>query len=65
MTAPKDTQTTPVRNVYGLNGICELFHVSKVTAIKYKKTFLAPAIKQRGKVIITDVDKALQLFSER
>lgn len=48
--------------VYGLRGIRELFHVSHPTAQRYKNTFLAPAITQRGRKIITDVAKAMELY---
>lgn len=48
--------------VYGLRGIRELFGVSHVTAQRYKDTFLRDAVSQQGKVIITNVDKALELF---
>lgn len=50
------------RYVYGLRGIRELFGVSHVTAQRYKDTFLRDAVSQQGKVIITNVDKALELF---
>lgn len=50
--------------VFGLNGIAELFGVSKVTATQYKNTFLAGAISQRGRKIICDVEKAKRLFAE-
>lgn len=52
------------RYVYGLKGIKELFHVSHVTAQRYKNTFLAPAVTQQGRKIMVDAEKALQLFSE-
>lgn len=52
------------RYVYGLKGIKELFHVSHVTAQRYKNTFLAPAVTQQGRKIMVDADKALQLFAE-
>lgn len=52
------------RYVYGLRGISDLFNVSLVTAQKYKNTFLAPAISQRGRKITVDVDLALELFKE-
>ncbi len=50
--------------VYGLRGIRELFGVSHPTAQRYKNTFLAPAVMQRGRKIIVDVDKAMQLYNE-
>lgn len=48
--------------VYGLNGICNLFGISSKTATKYKKTWLSPAVTQRGKKIVTDVKLAMDLF---
>lgn len=57
------TETDPgKRYVYGLRGIRELFHVSHPTAQRYKNTFLAPAVTQRGRKIITDVAKAMELY---
>lgn len=50
--------------VFGLKGIQLLFGVSLTTAQAYKNTWLKPAIKQRGKKIIIDVSKALELFNE-
>lgn len=67
--AGRDTPTSqseqPKRFVYGLRGISELFKVSHTTAQKYKNTFLQPAITQRGRKIIVDVDAALQLFNDK
>lgn len=50
---------------YGLHGICDLFNVSKKTAIEYKKTWLAPAVKQRGRQIVVHRKTALELFDAR
>lgn len=49
---------------YGLRGICELFDISPATAMRYKSTFLKPAIEQRGRKIRIDVALANQLFSQ-
>lgn len=49
---------------YGLKGIRQLFGVSHTTAQRYKDTFLKPAVKQNGRVIVTDVERAMQLFNE-
>ena len=62
LTIPVEEKTGK-RCVYGLRGISELFNVSLVTAQKYKNTFLAPAISQRGRKIVTDVAKAMELFN--
>ena len=50
--------------VFGLSGIAELFGVSIQTALRYKRTFLSPAVQQYGRVIITDTAEAYRLFSE-
>lgn len=50
------------RYVYGLRGIRQLFGVSHATAQRYKNTFLSDAVSQQGQIIITDVDKAMELF---
>ena len=52
------------RLVYGIKGIEELFNCCHLTAQRYKKTFLAPAIKQRGRKIIVDAEYAIELFKE-
>ena len=54
----------PRRFVYGLRGIRQLFGVSHVTAQRYKDSFLAPAVSQRGRIIVVDADKAIRLFNE-
>lgn len=64
LTTPEERKTGR-RYVYGLRGISELFNVSIVTAQKYKNTFLAPAIVQRGRKIVTDAAKAMELFNTR
>lgn len=64
--AHADEETTPgKRYVYGLRGIRDLFNVSHPTAQKYKNTFLAPAVMQRGRKIIIDVAKAMELYNNR
>lgn len=50
--------------VHGLQGIADLFNVTKVTAQKYKNTWLAGAVKQNGKTLLTDTEMALKLFNE-
>ena len=51
----------PVR-LRGLNGICQLFGVSKSTAIKYSKGILKDAITRQGSVMLINTKKALELF---
>ena len=60
--AEKELRTAGKRFVYGLRGIRELFHVSHPTAQRYKNTFLAPAIMQRGRKIVVDADLAMELY---
>lgn len=64
-TRPQDAETNNKRYVFGLRGISELFNVSHPTAQRYKNTFLAPAIMQRGRKIVVDVAKALELYNSR
>ena len=52
------------KHVHGLQGIADLFGVSKVTAQKYKNTWLADAVAQNGKVLLTNTETALKLFAE-
>ena len=52
------------KHVHGLQGIADLFGVSKVTAQKYKNTWLAGAVSQNGKVLLTNTETALKLFAE-
>lgn len=51
--------------VYGLEGIMELFSVSKTTAHRYKNTFLKDAVIQQGNNILVDTKEALRLFGIR
>lgn len=53
------------RYVYGIRGIAKLLGCSTVTAQRYKNTFLKPAVCQRGRVIVTDAEKAIELFNSR
>ena len=52
------------RYVYGLRGIRDLFNVCHSTAQQYKNTFLAPAIRQRGRKIVIDVEHAISLYNQ-
>jgi hypothetical protein len=54
----------PQELVYGLRGIKNLFNVSTPTAIRYKETFLKPAIMQQGRKIVVDKGKAIELFHQ-
>lgn len=61
----KHNQEDGKHYVYGIRGIRELFGVSHATAQRYKNTFLAPAIMQRGRNIVVDADKARLLFMQQ
>lgn len=58
----RDEKPEPKQYVYGLAGIRKLFGVSHVTAQRYKDGILRDAVSQRGRVIVTDVEKAMELF---
>ncbi len=61
----QETSTPPEhRYVRGLHGISSLFGCSRPTAMKLKNTILKDAVSQNGRVILTDANKALQLFKE-
>ena len=62
---PETSQPFNGRLVYGLRGIQELFNVSHKTAYEWKSTWLAPAVRQCGRKIVTDADYAFKLFGER
>lgn len=62
---PEQKQPIETREyVYGMKGIASLFNVSRQTAQKYKRTWLKPAISQRGRTIKTDKLLALELFDK-
>ena len=51
---------------YGIDGIAKIFHCSRATAMKIKKSgVIAPAIKQIGRKIVVDVDLALKLAEKK
>lgn len=49
----------------GLRGISDMFQVTPQTAQKYKNTWLAPAVKQRGKKLFVNRKMAMELFEHR
>lgn len=63
--ATNDNDTSGKRYVYGIVGLERALGVSHKTAQKLKDGILAPAVKQRGRKIVTDLDYALQLFDEK
>lgn len=48
--------------LYGLEGIMDLFGVSKATASRYANTFLSESVTKKGNKIIVDTGKALECF---
>lgn len=63
---PESARPAPTgRLVYGLRGIQDLFHCSHKQAQFYKDKIIAEAVKQNGRKIVVDADRALQLFNER
>jgi len=63
--APDNVQDKEKRLVYGLSGIRKLFNVSHATAYRYKETIIKDAVSQRGRKIVIDADKALELFNAK
>ena len=59
-----DEPTFTGRLVYGIKGIEDIFHVSHKTAQEWKNTWLAPAVRQSGRKIVTDVSYAFKLFDK-
>ena len=60
--SPSDEPSFTGRLVYGIVGIENLFNVSHKTAQAWKNTWLAPAVKQNGRKIVTDVEYAFKLY---
>ena len=61
---PETDEPTTGRLIYGIIGIERAFGVSHKTAQKLKDGVLKPAVRQRGRKIVTDLDLALKLFDE-
>lgn len=51
--------------VYGYKGIKELFNCSHKKAYELKNGVLKDAISQQGRIIVVDVEKALELFNTK
>lgn len=67
---PSEPQADPLEEkgkhyIYGVVGIERAFGVSHKTAQKLKDGILKPAVKQRGRKIVTDLDLAMELFDEK
>ena len=60
----KEKKSSDRRYVKGLAGIQSIFGCSNPTAQKLKRTIIKEAVTQNGRVILTDVERALQLFRE-
>lgn len=61
--APKEQAAPTV--VYGISGIAQLFGCSRSWACKLKASgIIDDAISQTGRVIITDAQKALELWAK-
>ena len=48
--------------VFGHAGICKIFNCKMSRAQKLKNTIIKEAVHQNGRTIITDVEKAYELF---
>ena len=48
--------------VFGLDDICKIFNCKMSRAQKLKNTIIKDAVHQNGRTIITDVQKAYELF---
>lgn len=54
------------RLVYGIAGIAQIFNCSMTTANRIKASGrINDAITQHGRIIVVDVNKALQLFNNK
>ena len=52
--------------VYGIAGIAQIFNCSIATANRIKKSGkINKAISQRGRLIVVDANKALELFNNK
>lgn len=61
---PTEPLSRPKQLVYGIAGIAKIFGCSQVTAQRIKSEgTIDPAVSQIGDIIVTDVDKALELTS--
>lgn len=58
-------QETETQYVRGIQGIADLFKVSKMTAQLWKDSWLRPAVHQTGRTILTDVAQARKLYEAR
>lgn len=62
----KRAQKAPKRYAYGIAGIAQIFNCSLTTANRIKKSgVIDDAIHQSGRIIVTDIELALQLFNNK
>ena len=59
-----DTSHQQKHLVYGLDGICKLFHCRESRAQKLKNTIIRDAVSQDGRTIVVDADLAIELFEK-
>lgn len=63
---PKRAEAPEERYVYGITGIATLLGISRTYAQRIKSEgVLDGAIMQRGRAIVCNAERALQLFNER
>ena len=60
-----ETPAPTGRLVYGLRGVQDLFGCSHKQAQYYKDHVIKEAVKQNGRKIVVDADRALELFNQR
>lgn len=48
--------------MHGLQGVMDMFGVSKATASRYVRSFLREAVTKRGNVFLIDTEQALRCF---
>lgn len=62
----KPKEAAPRRLEYGIAGIARIFNCSISTANRIKASGkIDKAISQRGRLIVIDADKAINLFNEK
>ncbi len=59
-----NVDTQPKHLIYGLDGICQLFHCKESRAQKLKNTIIKDAVSQDGRTIVVDADLAIELFEK-
>ena len=63
---PREAPLKPgKRLVYGYQGIRDLFNCGHKKAHELKNGIIKDAVSQQGRLIVVDVDKALELFKQK